>query len=316
MAQNVIAALHLRVRPEDLLSHLTVKTPKPGILRFDVRDSDRRRARQIASQLDLVYSTAIKAHFGGSAGAGLRAAVWDAPSPPSKVSGHELLGSLLGGLGGAIAGLLALAVPAWRRLSKAGPKDPQRAAALEARETKLVRREHEFAARESDLEAKAAQVAESKRQALQDQAADLDQIEQSQAELARSKQELQKRREALETRERELARKDKQLTELEQKLASQASELETRGSALPPPAVEALAALRPVEADGAPGSSRWSLGDLERLVEDNASDHPELVEEWRYYLLYLREFAGPGGHLPGSFDALVAEAFGDLLRAA
>jgi hypothetical protein len=74
--------------------------------------------------------------------------------------------------------------------------------------------------------------------------------------------------------------------------------------------------LRPVEAAGSPGSSRWSLGDLERLVEDNASDHPELVEEWRYYLLYLREFAGPGGRLPGSFDALVAEAFGDLLRAA
>jgi len=74
--------------------------------------------------------------------------------------------------------------------------------------------------------------------------------------------------------------------------------------------------LRPGEAEGARGSSRWSLGELERLVEDNGSDHPELVEEWRYYLLYLRDFAGPGGRLPGSFDALVAEAFGDLLRAA
>jgi hypothetical protein len=157
---------------------------------------------------------------------------------------------------------------------------------------------------------------------LQDHAADLDQIERSRAELARSEQEVRARRQELEGQERELAEQEMRLAELDEKLASQASELEARGAQLdvheearPPALAEEAAAVERSAAEGAVRSS-WSLGDLGRLVEDNASDHPELIDEWRYYLLYLREFAGPGGGLPASFDALVAEAFGDLLRAA
>ncbi len=54
---------------------------------------------------------------------------------------------------------------------------------------------------------------------------------------------------------------------------------------------------------------------VERLVEANAESHPERLHEWRYYLLYLREFAEIGGALPSSFDRLVWDAFGDLLAA-
>jgi DNA repair exonuclease SbcCD ATPase subunit len=59
----------------------------------------------------------------------------------------------------------------------------------------------------------------------------------------------------------------------------------------------------------------WNLNRIERLVEANAEENPHRVDEWRYYLLYLREFAEIGGALPRSFDWLVWDAFGDLLAA-
>jgi hypothetical protein len=58
----------------------------------------------------------------------------------------------------------------------------------------------------------------------------------------------------------------------------------------------------------------WNLNRIERLVEAAADANPGRAEEWRYYLLYLREFAEIGGALPRSFDRLVWDAFGDLLR--
>lgn len=57
----------------------------------------------------------------------------------------------------------------------------------------------------------------------------------------------------------------------------------------------------------------WNLNRIERLVEEHADAHPARADEWRYYLLYLREFAEIGGALPRSFDWLVWDAFGDLL---
>ncbi len=66
------------------------------------------------------------------------------------------------------------------------------------------------------------------------------------------------------------------------------------------------------ETVSAPGG-RWNLDRIQRLVEEHADADPGRLEEWRYYLLYLREFAEPGGALPRSFDSLVSDAFGDLL---
>lgn len=67
--------------------------------------------------------------------------------------------------------------------------------------------------------------------------------------------------------------------------------------------------------EAAPPAGGWNLNRIERLVEANAGASPERVSEWRYYLLYLREFAEIGGALPSSFDRLVWDAFGDLLAA-
>lgn len=56
-----------------------------------------------------------------------------------------------------------------------------------------------------------------------------------------------------------------------------------------------------------------TLADLERLVADAAADHPEHVEEWRWYLFYLRDFAGADGTLDDTFRLLVETAFAPLL---
>lgn len=58
----------------------------------------------------------------------------------------------------------------------------------------------------------------------------------------------------------------------------------------------------------------WNLDSLERLVELNGSRFPARIEEWRYYLLYLREFADARGNLPRPFDWLVYTEFEELLE--
>lgn len=59
----------------------------------------------------------------------------------------------------------------------------------------------------------------------------------------------------------------------------------------------------------------WNLWELERAARDNATDDVVRNEERAYLLMYLREFAGPDGMLPSDFDALVRDAFGDVLHA-
>src|SRR5207248_728128 len=55
------------------------------------------------------------------------------------------------------------------------------------------------------------------------------------------------------------------------------------------------------------------LGALKGLLEESADDFPDRADEWRYTLFYLRNEADIDGSLPGRFDALVEECFGELL---
>jgi hypothetical protein len=57
-----------------------------------------------------------------------------------------------------------------------------------------------------------------------------------------------------------------------------------------------------------------TLTELERLVAAAAGTRPERVEEWRWYLFYLRDFAQADGTLDDTFGLLVETAFGDLLQ--
>jgi DNA repair exonuclease SbcCD ATPase subunit len=100
---------------------------------------------------------------------------------------------------------------------------------------------------------------------------------------------LEQRRRSLEERERFLARRD-----------APAAEVDT-------PSAEVKELTQPV------GDYRWNLDTLTRLVEESADDFPDRADEWRYTLFYLRNEADIDGSLPGRFDALVEECFGELL---
>jgi hypothetical protein len=55
------------------------------------------------------------------------------------------------------------------------------------------------------------------------------------------------------------------------------------------------------------------LPELERLVAREIDVHPDLADEWRWYLFYLRDFANVDGELPESFALLVRIAFAAIL---
>ncbi len=76
----------------------------------------------------------------------------------------------------------------------------------------------------------------------------------------------------------------------------------------PPPALSGVGA--------ASENGEWALAELERLVGRYSSDYPARVEEWRYHLVYLRDFVTAEGRLPKEFEGLVLEVFGTLIELA
>ena len=62
-----------------------------------------------------------------------------------------------------------------------------------------------------------------------------------------------------------------------------------------------------------PRAGGWTIDVLERLVAERGDSFPDKVEEWRYYVVFLGEHAGPDGSLPASFDFLIEETFAELL---
>jgi hypothetical protein len=79
-----------------------------------------------------------------------------------------------------------------------------------------------------------------------------------------------------------------------------------------PQVVPAAAEVVPLRAWGEE-PREWNLWDLERAVRERAEPDAERDEERAYLLIYLRDFAGPDGLLPATFDRLVRDSFGDLL---
>ena len=78
----------------------------------------------------------------------------------------------------------------------------------------------------------------------------------------------------------------------------------------PPPS-----AAEPVVTPAAPEPHDWNLWELERVVRESAGGDTARDEERSFLLMYLRQFADPGGMLPATFDPLVREKFGDVLGA-
>jgi len=80
-----------------------------------------------------------------------------------------------------------------------------------------------------------------------------------------------------------------------------------------PIAVEepAAAVVVPIGVGAAPRS--WNVWDLERLAHEHAGADVARDEERTFLLMYLRDYADPGGALPPDFDGLVRDSFGDLV---
>jgi hypothetical protein len=150
---------------------------------------------------------------------------------------------------------------------------------------------------------------------------------------AAAEQRLQERIDAVASRELALARRAGELAQRESVLERDqaALELRTREPAIEPeaepepepvpepepepePEVEPEPEREP-EIVAAPVATRggWTLDELEEVVRRQHAD-PVQTEEWMTYLFYLREHAAADGSLPRSFDGLVNEVFGSLLR--
>jgi hypothetical protein len=63
------------------------------------------------------------------------------------------------------------------------------------------------------------------------------------------------------------------------------------------------------------GPQQVAKAPLERLVRERARAFPDRVDEWTYYLIYLREYADAGGRLPETFEPLIEEVFAEILGA-
>src|SRR4051794_28324451 len=172
---------------------------------------------------------------------------------------------------------------------------------LREREDRVIQRDEEVERRRKDLE-----FAWSKR------TAELDERERAVAEREQAlRQQAAKLDETARKKARSLAEETVSLVERNREVAWREKAVK---AVLPDPA-EVSDDTQEIVLESVPPAGGWNLNRIERLVEANAEANPERVHEWRYYLLYLREFAAIGGALPSSFDRLVFDAFGDLLVA-
>ena len=126
-------------------------------------------------------------------------------------------------------------------------------------------------------------------------------------ELAEHEQVLGGRQRAILTAAADLEQRRRPLEERERQLAPQAAEDERQHGSRPP------SPSRPPEPAEAHG---WNLDTLTRLVEENADEFPDRVDDWRYTLFYLRTEASIDGALPSKFDSLVEECFHELVGTA
>jgi hypothetical protein len=143
-------------------------------------------------------------------------------------------------------------------------------------------------------------------------------------DLSRREGLLEQRVKGVTARERALADRAGKLAAREQELDARATQIAASKRELeavavppppPPPAPEPIPAPEP-EAEPAlpPRAGTWNLSDLQRAVDAQTGATPEQVENWRTYLYFVREHASPDGTLPRSFDPLIADVFGEILR--
>ncbi len=189
-----------------------------------------------------------------------------------------------------LAALFLLLPPLVRRRPPA--VDEGREQALAEREGELAQRERALAEASEALEQRERELRE-REQAPPPGAARLEQriaaVTAREAAMAKQAAQLTLRERALDSREGEFREREEELERREQE---------------PPPEPEQAEA-------GEPGA--WRIEELERLVAERGARYPDRLEEWRYYVHFLREHAAADGTLPASFDYLIDETFAELL---
>jgi hypothetical protein len=185
---------------------------------------------------------------------------------------------------------------AQRERELAAAVDEARAATAD--EGRIARRLAEVTRREQGMARQAAELKQ-REQSLQQREQTLEQQEQALAERATS---FHDRERQLTTRDAGLDARAHELNTRAERFAQRERELDEREAA--PPEPEPASVHRP---------GGWTMQDLDRAVTQHADTYPERVEEWRYYLHFLREHTDVDGRLPATFDSLVDETFGEIL---
>jgi DNA repair exonuclease SbcCD ATPase subunit len=201
---------------------------------------------------------------------------------------------------------------------------------LLAQEEALDRRRDEVRRREDRIEEQERELEQRRKQAEFEIAQRTSQLDAREAAIAERERELAGREQVLDSTARKKARS---LAREAVSLAERGAEVSRReaaaqGSGLAPctegatpvqdltpspsPASEDTDELAPAPGARIPDGG-WNLNRLERLVEERGGDFPGRLDEWRYYLVYLREFADARGNLPRPFDWLVWSEFEELL---
>jgi transcriptional regulator with XRE-family HTH domain len=119
-------------------------------------------------------------------------------------------------------------------------------------------------------------------------------------------------------RERSLAARERAVAALEAELEGRAAQLERLQKDLEAQerVTTAARAGREHEEDRPPAVAAergFNLDALEHTLDERAAEFPEQADEWRAYVVFLREFVHADGELPATFNTLVREVFRDLL---
>jgi len=295
VAGNVKSTLRLTRSTQELRRHLraTVR-PQSQVIAISATDNLADHARQIAQEAAVVFAQLVDARF-GAAKPTLHAAVLDSAHVPGRPDRHLIRNGLVGALVGLLLGSAAMFVLASgaRQPVAAGGEDDdlrkreslleQRLKGVTARERALADRAGKLAARERKLEARASEVAAAERE--------------------------------VGARAREMASTERKLADRATELDASKRELEALAAEPPPPPPPP----EPVpQAEAEPAlptqAGTWSLYVLEKAVEAQTGATPEQSETWKTYLYFLRAHASPDGSLPRSFDPLIADVFGEIVR--
>lgn len=308
LAQNVAQTLRLGGTP-----HVSAAGGTGGVLTLSTEAGSSERARQVDGEAAIVLARLVPQRFG----TGAEVTVLDPAHTVEQTSPTADRNLLVTGLIGLLGGLAAAVALQRRRPPEpvvvVAEPDPAVERRLQARIDSVTKRERAMARRAGELAEREGRVREQEEEL---DAARKGAIEAAEAEAQAARRAVAEAAQAELEAARQAAIEDVE-AELEamRHTAIEAAKPEPEPEPEAEPEPELLAesvAERPMLPPRTLG--RWTIDDLEQVVRANQDADPAERSEWMTYLFLLREHASVDGTLPASFDPLVNEIFGRLLR--